>query len=89
MSTPFVTGILGLLRSINPLLTKDAIRTILVENSSQAGAHTNELGFGIPDVAADALMEEPGLRTRRGVLLVPETAGAFALPGLDRIRAHG
>lgn len=55
MSTPHVTGIAAILRSINPLLSKENVRDLLITNASQAGAFTNQLGYGIPNAAASVV----------------------------------
>ena len=52
MSAPYVAGIAGILRSVNPLLKKDAIRDALISTASQAGAHEDQLGYGVPDAEA-------------------------------------
>jgi subtilisin family serine protease len=52
MSTPHVTGIAAILRSINPLLNKRQIKDLLTEHASQEGVHNNQVGYGIPDATA-------------------------------------
>ncbi len=52
MSAPYVAGIAGLLRSANPLLTKENIRGILLSHADRAGAWDPRYGYGVPDAAA-------------------------------------
>jgi serine protease len=55
MATPHVTGIVALLRSVNPLLGNSATRQLLVANSSRSisGLGWNsQLGYGVPDANA-------------------------------------
>ncbi len=52
MSAPFVSGIAGLLRSANPLLSRADIRRLLVENASQSTAWDPKLGYGLPNASA-------------------------------------
>lgn len=54
MSAPYVTGAAGLLRSINPLLTKGNIRTVLISNASRASQRNDQFGYGVPDMAKSA-----------------------------------
>ena len=52
MSAPEVAGIAMLVRSVNPLLSRNAVYDILTATASQAGLHTDQLGFGHPDAEA-------------------------------------
>jgi subtilisin family serine protease len=52
MSSPFVAGIAGIVRSTNPLLRKAEVRDVLIGTASQAGDHDDQLGYGVPDAAA-------------------------------------
>lgn len=52
MASPYVAGIAGLLRSANPLLTKDNIRSILTSHASNANSRNDQLGYGVPDADA-------------------------------------
>lgn len=54
MSSPYVAGVAGLLRSLNPLLDKNEIRDALITNSDRAGAWDPKFGYGVPDAAASA-----------------------------------
>lgn len=51
MSTPFVTGISGILRSVNPLLTKDSIKDLLTSNADHAANPDDQFGYGVPNAA--------------------------------------
>jgi serine protease len=58
MAAPHVSGIVGLLRSINPLLKKDQIKEALIKHARQTG-NDNDIegkddiyGYGIPDAFA-------------------------------------
>lgn len=52
MSSPFVSGIAGILRSTNPLLSKAQIRDALVGHASLASNWDAHLGYGIPNASA-------------------------------------
>ncbi len=52
MSAPYVTAIAGLVRSVNPLLTKAEVRDVLISTASHATQFTPQLGFGAPDAGA-------------------------------------
>jgi subtilisin family serine protease len=64
MSAPQIAGVLGILRSVNPLVptsvpepvgnAKPGLRTVLAQTASRAGAWDARLGYGIPDAAAAA-----------------------------------
>jgi hypothetical protein len=64
MSTPQIAGVVGLLRSINPLVPqgtpapvageKAGLRTMLASTASRSDSWDPKLGYGIPDVAAAA-----------------------------------
>lgn len=64
MSAPQVAGVVGLLRSINPLAPqgvpepaageKPGLRTVLAQTASRMGAWDSKLGYGIPNAAAAA-----------------------------------
>jgi serine protease len=54
MASPHVAGIVGILRSINPLLKRDQIKESLTKHSSNRDLTNdrNVYGYGIPDAAA-------------------------------------
>ncbi|MBZ0089999.1 MAG: S8 family serine peptidase, partial [Thermoanaerobaculia bacterium] len=52
MSSPYIAGALALLRTANPLLTRDQLRQILQDHASLADSWDPKLGYGLPDVAA-------------------------------------
>ena len=54
MAAPAVSAIVGLIRSVNPLLTRDRVKSILVDHASMAGSGNPVFGNGIPDAAASA-----------------------------------
>lgn len=64
MSAPQIAGAVGLLRSINPLVstsepeptvgTNPGLRTVLAQTASHSLAWDPQVGYGIPDVAAAA-----------------------------------
>jgi subtilisin family serine protease len=52
MSTPHVTGIVGLLRSVNPLQNRNQVKAILTANTNPcSGMDSNKCGSGIPDAS--------------------------------------
>jgi len=52
MAAPHVVGLVGLVRSVDPLLPAEAVRSLLHDYASQAGNPTPELGYGVPDAGA-------------------------------------
>ncbi|HEU4663104.1 MAG TPA: S8 family serine peptidase [Dokdonella sp.] len=61
MAAPHVTALVGLLRSVNPLLSKQAIESILTANTTPCvGADSEKCGNGIPD-AGDSVAATIGL----------------------------
>ncbi len=52
MSAPYVAGVVGLVRSVNPLLTQAQVRDALITNSSLASSFDDQFGYGIPDTEA-------------------------------------
>lgn len=52
MATPHITGIVGLLRSVNPLLDAGTIRSILLGSGNNAGSPDTTRGYGVPNAAA-------------------------------------
>ena len=76
MSSPYVAGVLGLLRTANPLLTRWQLRQVLTATASGAGAWDQKLGYGVPDAAA-AVERVQG--TVGGQLLVNRATPMFRL----------
>lgn len=58
MAAPFVTGIVALMRSINPLLTANAIKNLLYAASDRANARDQHYGAGKPNarLAVDSVL---------------------------------
>lgn len=52
MSSPHVASIAGILRSVNPLLSKAQIESALTGNASRAGNWDPKLGYGYPNASA-------------------------------------
>jgi serine protease len=54
MSAPHVTGIVGLMRSTDPLLTKAQVKAAVINNAipCTAGSDSSKCGAGIPDAGA-------------------------------------
>lgn len=48
-SAPYVAGILGLIRSTNPLLSSSDTYSLLVKNADRANSWDNQFGYGVPD----------------------------------------
>ncbi|MCP4549204.1 MAG: S8 family serine peptidase, partial [bacterium] len=55
MAAPYAAGLAMIVRSVNPLLSKDEVRDILISTASHADEMDTELGYGLPD--ADAAVE--------------------------------
>jgi subtilisin family serine protease len=57
MSTPHVSGVIGLMRSANPTLPATSIQAILRSSSSLAYAPTHRMGAGVPNsrIAIDSV----------------------------------
>ncbi|MGH9553130.1 MAG: S8 family peptidase, partial [Terriglobales bacterium] len=51
MATPHITGIVGLLRTINPLLTRSQITSALLSSGDNATSPNTTRGYGVPNVA--------------------------------------
>ncbi len=51
MSAPFVAGVFGLLRSVNPLLSIADAKQAIIDTTGQTG-HDDYFGYGIPNAAA-------------------------------------
>ena len=51
MATPHITGIVGLLRTINPLLSASQITSALLNSGDNAASHNTTRGYGVPNVA--------------------------------------
>lgn len=54
MAAPLVSGGIGLLRSLNPLLKVDEIKTLLNTTASNGGVHNSTYGYGIPKIGTAA-----------------------------------
>ena len=76
MSAPFVTGIVGILRSVNPLLKKDQIKEALINHASHASAKNDIHGYGLPDVLASV---EDILGVSNGEQMVNRVTPLFSL----------
>lgn len=80
MATPHVAGLAGLLRSVNPLLKRDQVRTILTQNAnkrSDDGSFPRGYGgYGVPD-ALDSVKAAMG--TVNGNTLVNRLTPLFSL----------
>ncbi|MBK6982795.1 MAG: S8 family serine peptidase [Betaproteobacteria bacterium] len=49
MAAPFVSGLAGIMRSANPLLSADYIRALILLTSSEASAPNQWVGYGMPN----------------------------------------
>lgn len=83
MASPYVMGVIGVLRSANPLLSKAAIRDALVKNASRANSWDSRYGYGVPNVDASvsAVLGRAGgqtLRNRLTPLFALYSSGAGA-----------
>ena len=52
MSSPYVAAIAGILRSVNPLLSKTQITSALTDHASHAGSRDPKLGYGYPNASS-------------------------------------
>ncbi len=54
MASPHAAGLAGLIRSVNPLLSKSQVRDALIKNASLGGQAQPDpkLGFGVPNIPA-------------------------------------
>ncbi len=52
MSSPFVAGLAGIVRSINPLLEVAEARDVMTSTASQAASRDDTFGYGLPDAEA-------------------------------------
>ena len=80
MSAPHIAGAVGVLRSINPLLSKQVVRTLLVDNIEKPLAWDNGHGLGKPSVAAAA---QDALGRVGGRVVVNRLTPLFGLYGYD------
>jgi subtilisin family serine protease len=80
MSAPFVAGVGMLTRSVNPLLCRDDVYDILISTASQAGNHTNELGYGYPNARAAV---ETALGRVNGQILSNRLTPLFSFFGIS------
>ncbi len=49
MSSPMVAGLVALVKTVNPLLSPDKIRAVLLQSASNYPVHSNTYGYGVPD----------------------------------------
>jgi subtilisin family serine protease len=54
-AAPHVTGIMGLLRGANPLISTSTLRTYLTSHASRSSTPDNNWGYGVPDAHASAI----------------------------------
>lgn len=76
MSTPFVAGIAGLVRSANPLLSRADVRDILLRSADQWPNRTDDRGYGVPDASVAV---SSALGTAAGQVLTNRLTPLFAL----------
>jgi len=76
MAAPYVAGIVGLIRSVQPLLDREQVRDVLTSSSSHFGNFTPELGNGMP--AADKAVKK-ALGSVRGQTLNNRLTPLFSL----------
>lgn len=64
-AAPHVTGVLGLLRGANPLLSASSIKNYLTSTASRASSYTLNWGYGVPnaDAAAAAIIATNSRKT--------------------------
>lgn len=75
VAAPFVTGLSGMTRRMNPALPKEDVRDVLTSTASIPGTKDTELGHGTPDAAAAI---DRALGTVSGVPLTNRLVPAFA-----------
>ena len=80
MSSPYTAGVLALLRTANPLLTRWQLREVLKATASGAGVWDQKLGYGVPDAAAGV---EQVQGTVAGEILMNRASPMFRLYSAD------
>jgi subtilisin family serine protease len=83
MSAPYAAGIGALVRSVNPLLSKTDVRSLLIEHASRATSWEQHMGYGIPDAGASVVA---AFGSARGQTLANRLTPLFSLfswAGLD------
>jgi subtilisin family serine protease len=75
MAAPFVAGVAGLVKSVNPLAPNSDVRQVLIDSTGQSG-YSNQLGYGTPraDYAVKAALGKSG-----GVQVVNRTVPLFSM----------
>lgn len=76
MAAPHVAGLAGLLRSIDPLVSRQNIQDVMQVTASNGGVWDDHFGWGIPDARAAA---EALLGSAKGQLLRNRLTPLFAL----------
>lgn len=49
MAAPHITALGGMIRSVNPRLSAETVKTIIRQNGSHAAMRTNQVGYGLPN----------------------------------------
>ncbi len=80
MAAPHVTGLVALIRSVDPLLNRLEVKNILETSSSEYPIKDAELGYGIPDAL---LAVEQALGTVNGAVLHNRLTPLFSFYSTD------
>lgn len=76
MSSPHVAAVAGILRSVNPLLTKSQVADLLTSNASRAGNWDPKLGYGVPNASESV---QDALGRAGGTVLANRLTPLFSL----------
>ncbi len=78
MASPYLAGSIGILRSVNPLLSKDNVRTLLISNLENPPGWNPAFGKGKPNLGA-AVRAAQG--TARGAVIANRLTPLFSFYG--------
>lgn len=80
MSSPHAAGLAGLVRSVNPLISQQDVRSILIANASGGGVWNAQLGYGVPDAESSV---QAALGTVAGTVIPNRLTPLFTLYSTD------
>lgn len=80
MSAPHISGIIGLARSIHPLLSKNDLLSLMRATASGGGIHNQQLGYGLPNAGS---LTDRVLGKSNGIQLRNRLTPMFVLRNLE------